>query len=264
MMVCTSIHLHHSRIEKNLISKTVFASCLSLATMHAHCFAYALEDAPAKVEISSTRDPELKSYRQMYKGLEAFDQYRQLAPAAMLKFMLLPVDANTSLNDLTMRIASEQSSIPVVVGADGRFVLPKIASALNENADLLLNRKKGLFRWRPDIRSEGVPSDKRRLGDLRLECAIWWAVEYEDTPYDTRTLFRLLGGACHSSFIVISFWSPKKLSAAYLVNKDRREKIQISKNGLQFVPPLYNKDWSDDTLVEFEFAVPSEEPPLSK
>ncbi|MFZ6768952.1 hypothetical protein ACO0LM_17980 [Undibacterium sp. Di26W] len=247
-----------------MIAKTVLTICLSLGIMSAHCFAYAREDVPAKVEISSTRDPELKSYKQMYKGLEAFDQYRQLAPAAMLKFILLPVDANTSLRDLNLRIASEQSSVPIAVDIDGSFVLPKISKALDENADLLLNRKKGLFRWRPDIHSEGVPTDTRRLGDLRLECAIWWAVEYDDMPYDTRNLFRRLGGACNSSFIVISFWSPRKLSAAYLVSKDRREKIEISKNGLQYIPPLYKKAWGDDALVEFEFAAASEEPAVSK
>ncbi|MBC3919599.1 hypothetical protein H8L32_19080 [Undibacterium sp. CY18W] len=247
-----------------MISRTVLATCLSLLVMSVYSYASAMEDAPVRVEISSTRDPELKSYRQMYKGLEAFDQQRQLAPAAALKFVLLPVDAKTSLSDLTMRIASEESSVPIAVGPDGSFVLPKIPSALTENADLLLNRRKGLFRWRPDIRSEGVPADKRRLGDLRLECGIWWAVEYDDTPYDTRTLFRLLGGACHSSFVTISFWSPRKLSAAYLVSKDRRAKIQISKNGLQFIPPLYDKGWADDALIEFEFAAVSEEPAVSK
>ncbi|WP_146218945.1 hypothetical protein [Undibacterium pigrum] len=248
-----------SSIGKTFLNiKPVLITCFLFTSMNVQVPAHAAEENAALVEISSTRDPELKSYRQMYKGLEAFDQKRQLAPDAILKFKLLPVSADISLHDLSMRIASDDDSVHVEVEPDGSFILPKNPRALQENADLLLNRKKGLFRWRPDIRSAGVPTDQRRLGDLRLECEIWWAVENDSMPYETRNLFRLLGGACQSSIIDISYWSPKKLSAAYLVSKDRREKIQISQDGLQFIPPLYKKDWADASLIEFEFAASSE------
>ncbi|MFZ6734431.1 hypothetical protein ACO0LG_21045 [Undibacterium sp. Ji42W] len=83
-----------------------------------------------------------------------------------------------------------------------------------------------------------MPDVRRRLGDLRLECVIWWAMENDDMAYEMRNLFRFLGGVCQSSIMDISYWSPKKLSAAYLVSKDRREKIRISKDGLQFISPL--------------------------
>ncbi len=212
------------------------------------------EEASSVVEISSTKDPELKSYKQIYKGLETFEKNRQLAPKANLKFKLLPLSADTSLDGVSLRIAGDEVSENIPVAADGSFVLPNNQKAVEENADLLLNKKKGLFRWRPYILSEGILPGHRRLGDLRLECEIRWAVEYEELPFITRNAFRLAGGPCHSSHITVTFWSGKKLKAAYLLSGERRQNLSLGPNGERYTLPLHDSNWDDESLVEFEFA----------
>lgn len=48
-------------------------------------------------------------------------------------------------------------SLPLAVAEDGTFVVPRSEAAGKEDAELLLKRKPGTFRWRPDVRPPGVP-----------------------------------------------------------------------------------------------------------
>jgi hypothetical protein len=48
------------------------------------------EVAPSSVQISATRDPELKSYRQLLKGLNAYESHLAKAPDSVFRFLLIP------------------------------------------------------------------------------------------------------------------------------------------------------------------------------
>ncbi|MES2072170.1 MAG: hypothetical protein V4488_17575 [Pseudomonadota bacterium] len=214
--------------------------------------------------VNGTKDPEFKPYRQMLAGLDAFEQHQQLAPAALPRFVLRPQQADAGVNavsgvsGVTLRIAGDTTSIDVPLAADGTFSLPRNQSlAAEANADLLLNRKKGLYRWRPDIRSPDVPAGARRLGDLRLECEMRWAVEQEDLSFVKRTLFRTMGGPCRSANIFVLYPAPEKLAGVSLASGQRRESLaaeRLAGSALFYAPPLHDRSWPDDTLVEFEFA----------
>lgn len=210
------------------------------------------------VTVGGTKDPEFKPYRQMLAGLDAFDQHHQLAPASSPRFVLRPQQADAGVNGVTLRIAGDSTSVDVPLAADGTFSLPRNqALAAEGNADMLLNRKKGLYRWRPDIRSPDVPANARRLGDLRLECEMRWAVEQEDLSFVRRTLFRTLGGPCRSANIFVLYPAPEKLAGVSLVSGQRRESLaaeRLAGSELFYAPPLHDRSWPDDTVVEFEFA----------
>lgn len=212
------------------------------------------------VTVSGTKDPEFKSYRQMLAGLDAFEQHHQLAPASSPRFVLRPQQADAGVYGVTLRIAGNETSINVPLAADGTFSLPRNqALASEDNVELLLNRKKGLYRWRPDVRSPDVPDNARRLGDLRLECEMRWAVEKNDLNFVTRTLFRTMGGPCQSVNVFVLYPAPEKLIGAILVSGKRRESLsadRLVRNGIFFAPPLHDRSWPDDTIVEFNFAVP--------
>ncbi len=215
------------------------------------------------VTVGGTKDPEFKPYRQMLAGLDAFEQHHQLAPASLPRFVLRPQQADAGVDGVTgvtLRIVGDTTSIDVPLAPDGTFSLPRNPSLAAEgNADLLLNRKKGLYRWRPDIRSSDVPAGVRRLGDLRLECEMRWAVEQEDLSFVRRTLFRTLGGPCRSANVFVLYPAPEKLAGVSLVSGQRRESLaaeRLTGGGIFFAPPLHDRSWPDDTLVEFNFAVP--------
>jgi hypothetical protein len=96
--------------------------------------------------------------------------------------------------------------------------------------------------------------DQRRLGDLRLECEVLWAIEYDDTPFIVRNSFRLLGGPCKSSKVAMTFGTPGRVASATIVAGERREALAVGKNRQSFRPPLHDTSWGDDAVIEFQFA----------
>ncbi len=241
-----------------------FASAYALAASHSSApAAPATPTAPETskpaeqiVFVSGSKDPDWKTYQAFVAGVTLYEQLKELAPKAPLRFVLRAQQANTSLEGVTLRIAGENTSTNVPIAADGTFSVPVIQAALEDKAELVLNRKKGTFRWRPDIHTPGIPPGKRRLGDLRLECEVRWAIEQDELPYLMRKVFNASGGPCHSAQIQVDFLSAKPISAIQMVDKSRRytlPKSQIEANGHIYHPPVHDKSWPDDTLVEFEF-----------
>jgi hypothetical protein len=82
----------------------------------------------AEVQVDGTRHPELKPYRVMSSGLDAFDEHRGLAPNATLRFRLrqrtVPIGEPQKWDGVTLRLAGDQLSISVPVAADGTFTRP--------------------------------------------------------------------------------------------------------------------------------------------
>jgi hypothetical protein len=137
------------------------------------------QDTTRSVEIQGVRNPDMKSYRAVVAGLDAFEDHHALAPAVTELRFLLSARAGTkppSGDPLYLRIVGNGDPVPVPIAADGTFTIPRVQSAIDDDADLILNRKKGVLKGRPDIRSPGLPDNVRRLGDLRLECQVMVAI----------------------------------------------------------------------------------------
>lgn len=223
------------------------------------------EETPAEVTqqvtVAGTKDPDWKPYRKMLDGMDAFERHHSLAPNAELKFMLRPQQPNLTLADLTLRIVGDSVNIGIPIAADYTFSLPRDPAAAQDDADLRLSSKKGLFRWRPDIHTEGLPAGTRRLGDLRLECEVRWAVDRFDASFLQLAYLVPLGGACHTSRGRVFYTSAAPLTGVTLVSSSRREKLPAerlsAKDPTRYAPPLHDTSWPDDTLVEFEFATPA-------
>lgn len=214
-------------------------------------------DAPQVVYVAASKDPEWKTYAAFAAGLELHEQLRHLAPQAPLRFILRPQRRDASYAGVTLQLKGDTTSIPVPIAPDGTFALPYSEAALADNAELMLNRKKGTFRWRPDIHSPGVPDNARRLGDLRLECEVRWAIEQHELPYLMRKVFNAAGGPCHSASIKVDFLSGRPIAAMRLVAPGRRVALPaalIEHEGRIFMPPLHETSWPDDALVEFDYA----------
>ena len=160
------------------------------------------------------------------------------------------------------RIVGDNVGVDVPIAADYTFSLPRDESAANDDADVQLSSKKGLFRWRPDIHTPGLPTGTRRLGDLRLECEVRWAVDKFDSSFLQLAYLMPLGGACHTSRSRIFYSTTAPIARATLVSDSRRESLPSerlsSKDRTRYAPPLHDTSWPDDTLVEFEFALPSD------
>jgi len=73
----------------------------------------------------------------MLKGVDAFQQHHQLAPATSLRFILAADDSAVKLDDVTLRIAGDNTSIPLPLAKDGTFTLERNQAAVDDNADII-------------------------------------------------------------------------------------------------------------------------------
>ncbi|MDO8067048.1 hypothetical protein [Janthinobacterium sp. SUN206] len=235
---------------------------LALGHLAAHAGTQA-DAAPAEtgqsIHINSIRNPELKSYRVMAAGLDAFDEYHALAPGAReVRFKLVtgsraPADA---MQDLALRIAGNETSIALPLAADGSFTLPRSAQADSEDADLVTNKKKGNYRWQPSIHSDGVPAGMRRLGDLRLQCQVTIAIAKKEIPFWVRTLVGTLLRTtdwCSAEQLKLGTRSDVPLASATLLDGERRIALKVEKEGRSFLSPIGDTRYADDTLIELVY-----------
>lgn len=217
-------------------------------------------DTLQTVAVEATKKPALHPYRALSAGMDVFEEYHSLAPAASLRYRLIKyADANKyaiNTDGLRLSIAGSETSVPLPITPDGTFILPRSQSAFDDNADLMLNRKKQLYDGKSDVRTPGVPANMRRLGDIRLECRVEEAVMKKEMNFLQRGAFSiaLLGSMCDSRNILRWHDAPGRLERAMIVFGDRRQKIKSSRYSFQ--APIADKSWPDDAMIEFIFAGP--------
>ncbi|MGH8855045.1 MAG: hypothetical protein ACREWI_12285 [Telluria sp.] len=233
----------------------------------------AAETAPVRqlepVHVNAMRNPEIRKYKVILAGLDAFDRHRKLAPAAeRLQFRLTARETDESPEILTARLVGDDGfKLPISIDASRRFVVPRSEAALDAASELELNRKKGVYRTEPDIRTPGLPENQRRLGDLRLECKVTIAMAKEEIP----TFFVLaintilmrtdwcgfFGDPDDTRFEGASktahfgYRAERQLTQALLVEGNRSALLKVK--GKSFDVPIGNSTWSDDAVVELTF-----------
>lgn len=213
-------------------------------------------EEPQSVAVNGVKNPELRSYRNMLAGLDMFESKRHLAPTAdHLRFVLKPRHADTSLAGLSLRIATDDLSIPVPIAADGSFILPRDQAAADGDAELMLNRSRGEFNGMPRVTSANVPPNMRRLGDVRLECQVAIAIAKKEINVMLRAAAAVaLGGTdwCMSSRVSFGTHTPFPTDSVTLVSGDKRTVLTSGHRIKYAVMPLADRNWPDDTLVEFQ------------
>jgi hypothetical protein len=250
---------------------SLLAAVLASAAMPALAADMDKEEA-AKVHINALKDPELKNYRAIVAGLDKFDQLHALAPAIpQLQFQVEGRNGKALEGGLPVaRIAADDFSIPLTLDQDARFVIPRSQAAYDAKAELVLNRKKHEARVEAYVRSPGLPDNQYRMGDVRLDCQVKVAIGKEEIPFWANALI--------NSILFTTDWcswfkgqTPKggdrswshkataKLGAATLRDGERSLALKVS--GKSFRLPIGDTSWSNDAIVELEFAKQDEAPP---
>lgn len=211
------------------------------------------DEVTSSVNIKGIRDPDWKPYSAMLKGVHRFEEKHALAPDATLRFILQPRRADVDMNALQLRLEGDDASVPIALEEKSIFSLPAEQDPLLAKADLTLNRKAGSVRWIPYIRSATASDTSRRLGDLRLTCEVHWAIDKDTLPFAMRTTLSALGGPCNfvSQKGTYSFTEPQRITAATISFNGKTAPVPFS--GFSFTPPLREKEWSDDSVIELAF-----------
>lgn len=205
-----------------------------------------------QVKISALKDPELRSYAQLHKGLKVYSEKQNLAPDSELFFILIPKSKSANLRDLKMRLASDEGSIDIPVDPSGQFKLPLLETKSDDEYDLILNMPKGQFLIRPYVKSAHLPEDTKRLGDFRLECQVRWAIEKQDVSIVFSTFVKLMasGDPCTARTIDVGFYAPHGVETISL-NTATQKLSQRTNSYERFSLPLWDKEVGDNELVKF-------------
>ena len=241
------------------MGRLLFAASLSLVLVGTPAGA-AQASEPDQVIVNGIRNPELRSYRAVSAGLDAFDDNHGLAPLApAVRFLLLPrKGAGAPAEPLVLRIVGDGDSIALPIGADGGFTVPRIQAAWDSDADLVLNQKKGVYRGDVEVRTPGLPDNVRRLGDLRLQCRVTIAIAKAETTMWVRAFVNtLLMTSDWCGKAGFSFRPPAnvRVQSATLMDGDRKLALKVANWGYDV--PIGDVSWTDNALVELKLEAPS-------
>jgi len=222
------------------------------------------------VHVNAMRNPEVRKYKVILAGLDAFDDYHRMAPQAdKLRFRLDPNGkagtedaAAAAAPALAARLVGNDGfKLALPLDADLRFTVPRSDAAEDADSELELNRKRNLYRIRPSVRSPGLPAHHRRLGDLRLECRVTVAMAKEEMPFMVKALVNgILLTTDWCSFFdnrknaTFSMRADAPLREAVIVEGNRSALLRTT--GRSYHVPLGEGSWSDEAVIELDYAGP--------
>ena len=216
---------------------------------------------PDEIKVNDLRDPEVRKYKAIVAGLDAFDQYHAMAPrVAAVRFRIEPRGAAGQAALPMARLGGNDGfSLALPVSADGMFTVPRSQAALDAKAELVLNQKRRDYKVTPTVRSPGLPDNVRRLGDLRLECRVHVAIAKEEIPLwivlTANTVLRTrdwCGFTVDGDKVGFTFRHGGNVNGAVLVDANRSANLETDGRG--FRVPIGDKRWSDDALIELDLA----------
>lgn len=194
-------------------------------------------------------------YRMFDAGLEVFARQRHYAPAAQLSFKLI-TDPPSRLQGLSLELRGPGWWLPVMDSA-GSFTLDRNTQARDEDAWLVSNRsydELGTNTIWVQVRSQGLPDNSYRMGDLRLQCQVFTVAGYVNTPglsYE-EAIRTADDNHCRRSSgfpdtYVIKHEQP--FSAAFIEQDGKRTSIVTEPAEHRLYVPIHDDAWSDDALI---------------
>jgi len=127
-----------------------------------------------QVEVTATRPGarDEKTLAQLLAAQDAFVRHHALAPAATLGFRLYARLDPHDLARLRLYLVDGGQRREVPLDEHQRFGLDPAwtRTAADRGVTLQTSLPAGAVAWKVDVRTPGIADDRRRLGDLRLEC----------------------------------------------------------------------------------------------
>jgi hypothetical protein len=207
-------------------------------------------DELPSIVVASVRSPETIDYKKLKQAEAAFLEHRHLARDASLRFILRPSERGMQLEDVKLSLSSDDESIPIELGRDLSFSIPKPPHGKEDGLELTVNKKKGSVGWIPYVRTPGVRDADLRLGDLRLACEIDWAINAEKISFLLRTAIRAAGGPCKSKHY--AYRMGRKMASASITHDGRSMTLPLGAENKLFVP-MGLPDWADDSVITVVF-----------
>lgn len=121
-------------------------------------------------EANSVADGDWVAYRNLYREMILFEKYGKPKQFLQNHLRITPRDKAAATDGLRLSLVSKSMAIQLPLDNLGRAVFPVSRAAFDDNAELRLNRKTGLFAFSPSLsivsRADGV----YEAPDLRTAC----------------------------------------------------------------------------------------------
>lgn len=224
----------------------------------------AADQQMAQVSITELRNPLSLPANAVINAQKMFHNRQQLAPGASLQYRLLP-KGTPEQRVLELKIESADgvpiSTVPI--GTDMMFSLPSfLDDGRYKGGKLILNRKQGQMEWWPHIRQPGAGASDAdhavRVGNIRLECEVFWAASKGEMPLFARGMLAMVD-LCTSRRVQLYVPVARPLSSATVTQDGKTWPLKLGAGGWSYLAPLSEERITDDGLVRLSYAAHGED-----
>lgn len=173
----------------------------------------------------------------------------RFAPQARLLWQVT-LDGDESLAPLVLGLIGSARQVALGPDAAGRFALPERADG--ERWRMLVgNRSRTVLSVLPLVVSPGHEGAARRLGDLRLECRVAWALLADDPAWTARKLPRS-PESCGRANVTVGFRAAWPVGRATLSEGARTVAVPLAGDAVHVRPPIADARWGNEAIVTLE------------
>ena len=203
------------------------------------------EAATSDVLVVGQREPFRLSARALRAAQATFGEQRsRFAPASSLRFVASLTRGTAAAGPIALRLTDGTRSLPIVLDPDGVFALPTLPEG---KWWLEGNHGPRRIRIRPQVLSPGSERYDRRLGDIRLQCRVFWAMGKADAPLLAAPLVGMIdaAGACNSRRIGFHERTPRPIRTAMLVEGSRAVPLRTTRDRMSYQMPTADRHFGD-------------------
>lgn len=193
-------------------------------------------------------------YRTLAAGLDAFERSAPaLAPGAALAFALPKLDPAEAGIEVVLQHGKDKVALPMAGQAS--FTLVRLPGA-GTDARVLANRQFQPGQYlHPDVRvrTPGLAPETRRLGDLRLACAVQTTMAKNDTVglRAVMAAASLFSGTLCDGTPVTNLDAPVGSYQHIVIDDGTRRVVQPIAGSDAAVLRLGDASWGNDTRIQF-------------
>ena len=186
--------------------------------------------------------------KQLAAAAESFASHRALlAPDSRLYFRV-EVDRRINAGYPVLSLVTGDQRDTLSLDDGHRFQLPADVSAAST---LYANRSRGTIIVIPEVFSPGTSDTDRRLGDLRLQCHVFWAISGPMVSLVARGMFAAAGGCGGTKFAFYSL-SPKPIGDVRAIF-DGRELPLRRWGARNFQVPVGDRSLGNDARIRLSY-----------
>lgn len=187
--------------------------------------------------------------------VEAFNKWRpEYAPNGLLYLQFRPAK-DQQIDNVEGQLRRDNEVIDLVFNERGLAFIP-VERLGDGKWELSFNQVKGKLRIFPTILSPGTDEENRRIGDMRLQCRVFWGYYNNRVNIVFRGLFDLVGG-CTTKRVGAYHPVEKEIETAIIDGKSEPQKL-LEPDKKAYLVPLSDKEIDNDAMLRITYAIVDE------